>query len=86
MQAEHVFIVGVNAGDFPADNAAVTEAEACQLLVALTRAKQSCTLVSTDRLGQNQLGQGVFINWLGNLVETTRVNASCLLQGGMSEP
>jgi len=40
LQASHVYIVGVNESHFPAENNAPNEAEVCQLLVALTRARK----------------------------------------------
>lgn len=76
LQAEHVFIVGVNEGYFPADNHKITEEEVCQLLVALTRAKKSCTLVSTNRLGHQTLGQSRFVSWLDDLVAGQSINAA----------
>jgi superfamily I DNA/RNA helicase len=64
LQAAHVFIVGMNEEHFPRDNAAPTNEEVCQLLVALTRARKSCTLVSTNRYaGQIRRGS-LFTNWL----------------------
>ena len=64
LQAAHVFIVGMNDKHFPQSNAAPTNAEVCQLLVALTRARKSCTLVSTGRLGNSEKSKSVFLEWL----------------------
>ena len=64
LQAAHVFVVGVNEGHFPRDNAAPTDAEVCSLLVALTRAKKSCTLVSCGRFGNSTPGASIFPQWL----------------------
>ena len=36
LQAQYVFVVGVNEGSFPRDNAAASEGEVCEMLVALT--------------------------------------------------
>ena len=64
LQAAHVFVVGLNGSHFPKVNASPTDDEVCQLLVALTRTRKSCTLVSTRRLGNNQLGPSIFLEWL----------------------
>jgi AAA domain/UvrD-like helicase C-terminal domain len=76
LQAEHVFVVGVNEGHFPRVNSAPREDEVCQLLVALTRARRSCTLVSCGHFGGQLLRQSVFIRWLTPLLETVQVNAA----------
>jgi UvrD/REP helicase N-terminal domain len=76
LQAEHTFVVGCNDGHFPSDNAAPTEDEVCQLLVALTRARQSCTLVSCGRFGTFQLNRSAFIGWLGDLVDPFTIDAA----------
>jgi superfamily I DNA/RNA helicase len=64
LQAEHIFLAAFNGSHFPRDNDAPTNVEVSQLLVALTRARKSCTLVSTRRLGQTQLEGSVFAEWL----------------------
>ena len=76
LQAAHVFVVGVNEKHFPSDNDNVTDDEVCQLLVALTRAKQSCTLVSVGRFGSVQLNPSVFTNWLAPHLTHKRVDKS----------
>jgi len=76
LQAEHVFVMGLNDQHFPRDNSNPTEDEVCALLVALTRARKSCTLVSCDRFGAQSLAQSVFIAWLAPLIETIRINAA----------
>lgn len=76
LQAEHVFVVGLNAHHFPYDNAQPTEDEVCELLVALTRARKSCTLVSCQRFGNQQLAQSTFLTWLEPLLERVVVNAA----------
>jgi hypothetical protein len=64
LQAAHVFIVGMNEEHFPRDNSNPTNEEVCQLLVALTRGRKSCTLVSTGRLGASQKQRSEFLEWL----------------------
>jgi len=74
LQADHVFVLGVNARSFPLSNADVTEVEVCQLLVALTRAKQSCTLVSTSYFAGRPMSKSIFIDWLQGLLVSRYIN------------
>lgn len=74
LQSDHVFIVGVNARHFPRSGTAPTEGEVCQLLVALTRARKSCTLVSTRRFGHVLLGRSLFVDWLAPFIQNVTVN------------
>jgi superfamily I DNA/RNA helicase len=46
LSARHVFVIGMNNGEFPENPKALTDAEVCQFIVALTRAKFSCSLIS----------------------------------------
>jgi len=46
LSARHVFVIGMNDGEFPENPKALSDAEVCQFLVALTRAKFSCSLIS----------------------------------------
>lgn len=73
LQAAHVFVVGVNRGHFPR-SADPTNAEVCQLLVALTRTRKSCTIVSTGRLGAEWLSASRFVEWLAPHIETVTVD------------
>jgi superfamily I DNA/RNA helicase len=75
LSAEHVFLVGVNEGHFPRDNAKVTDEEICQLVVALTRTRKSCHVVSVGRLGDAQLQPSVFAHWLRPFSVTRTVDA-----------
>ena len=64
LQAGHTFVLGLNEHHFPRSNAAPTDDEVCSLLVALTRGKKSCTLLSCGRFGNQALNNSVFLNWL----------------------
>jgi superfamily I DNA/RNA helicase len=48
LSARHVFVVGLNNGEFP-ERPKATDAEVCEFIVALTRAKSSCWLISNNR-------------------------------------
>lgn len=74
LQAGHVFVVGMNEGHFPRSNAAITDEEVCCLLVALTRATKSCTVVSCNRFGNQVVGRSVFLTWLAPYLATIRID------------
>jgi hypothetical protein len=76
LQAAHVFVVGVNDLHFPRANDAPDEHEVCCMLVALTRATKRCHLVSCRRFGFVPVRPGVFITWLGDLVQRLSVDAA----------
>ena len=79
LQAGHVFVVGMNDLHFPHSNASPTNEEVCQLLVALTRARKSCTVVSTGRLGAEERRASIFLDWLRpHLAVTERVDKAYL--------
>jgi superfamily I DNA/RNA helicase len=46
LSALHTFIVGLNNSNFPANPDCITDDEICKFIVALTRAKRSCSLVT----------------------------------------
>jgi len=68
LQADFVFVLGINERSFPLSNADVSDVEVCQLLVALTRAKQCCTLVSTSYFAGKPMSRSIFIEWLKGLL------------------
>lgn len=76
LQAEHVFVVGLNGRHFPVDNGHPTEDEVCCLLVALTRAKRKCYLVSCGRFGNQPLQQSIFLEWLEPVLDHESIDAA----------
>jgi ATP-dependent DNA helicase UvrD/PcrA len=72
LSAEHVFIVGLMGGHLPRDNANPTDKEICEFLVALSRTRTSCHLVSVRRFGAPPRGRRVparlpvseFVRWV----------------------
>ncbi len=74
LQAGHVFVVGLNEGHFPKHNDNPTDDEICQLLVALTRTKKRCYLVSCDRFGISMVEDSVFLEWLRPFLTHERVD------------
>ena len=69
LSANHVFLVGMNDGHLPYKRASITDDEVCQLIVALSRSRKSCTLVSTGRFGGQTPARSVFVDWLSPLFE-----------------
>jgi hypothetical protein len=74
LQAGHVFIAGVNEGSFPHKNASPNSDEVCQLLVALTRTKKCCYLISTKRFAGKPTGKSVFIDWLQPVIDKQTID------------
>lgn len=75
LQADHVFVVGMNEGHFPMYNKAPTDDEVCSFLVALTRARKRCYFVSCDRFGKQKLRRSIFIDWVEQYIETRDIDA-----------
>lgn len=74
LQAEHVFVLGLNGGHFPTSNQNPSEAEVCELLVALTRAREKCTLISVRNFGGGWLDDSMFIEWVTPLLDNVTVD------------
>ena len=74
LEAGHVFVVGVINGHFPANNAHPTDTEVCQFIVALTRARKRVFVVSAKNYAGTWVDPGVFVDWLGPLIDKTIVD------------
>ena len=60
-----VFIVGLNDGTIPKKPGSPTDNEICQFIVALTRARKKCYLISNKRFGgSGWLRHSTFIDWI----------------------
>lgn len=64
LSAYHVFVLGFNESLLPKRNSAPTDREVRQLLVALTRTRKQCHLLSVGRFGGVPLANSVFERWL----------------------
>ncbi|UTI67055.1 AAA family ATPase [Paraconexibacter antarcticus] len=73
LSAEHVFIVGMNNGHFPRDRDNVSDEDVCKMLVALSRTRKQCHVVSAGFFGSGQLEQSVFLNVLKPHLRTVTV-------------
>jgi hypothetical protein len=66
LSAQHVFIVGLVNGHFPR-NAQPTDEEVCEFLVALSRTRKACHLVSTKIFaGPPPLRPSLFLGWVAS--------------------
>ncbi|NQE44904.1 ATP-dependent DNA helicase Rep [ANME-1 cluster archaeon GoMg2] len=60
-----VFIVGLNDETFPRTPESPSDYEVCQFIVALTRARKKCYLISNKRFGgSGWLSHSTFIDWI----------------------
>ena len=74
LQAAHVFIVGMMEGDFPRHEP--TDEDVCCLIVALTRATKSCTLISAGMFSGKPKRPSRFIDWLAPHLRVVQINKS----------
>lgn len=65
LAAQYVFIVGVNENHFP-QKVPPSDRDICRLIVALTRTRKRCYVISCNRFGEEQLAPSVFLTWLKN--------------------
>jgi superfamily I DNA/RNA helicase len=68
LSALHVFVVGINNYTFPSNPNSIKDEEVCKFIVALTRTKNSCSLVTNkeyDRSVRKILDRpSIFLSWL----------------------
>jgi ATP-dependent DNA helicase UvrD/PcrA len=74
LSASHVFIVGFNNGFFPRNPNGITNDEICKLLVALSRTRVQCHVVSCRHFGTDWLDESVFAEWIRPHLEQVTVN------------
>jgi superfamily I DNA/RNA helicase len=72
----YVYIVGCNDTHFPRDADAITDEEVCCFLVALSRTRKECQLISCDRFGNVRMNTSRFLNWIQAHVDRVTVNAA----------
>ena len=76
LSAEHVFIVGFNDEHFPRRPTAITDYEVCCLLVALSRTRKQCHVVSCGRWKGGRVSVSAFLGWLAVPIEDQRRDAA----------
>jgi superfamily I DNA/RNA helicase len=63
LSAGHVFVVGCSNGHFPRAEMP-TDVEVCEFIVALSRTRKVCHLVSSSWLGGTRLEPSTFLSWI----------------------
>jgi superfamily I DNA/RNA helicase len=64
LSAGHVFTVGMIDGHFPRQPNKVTDDEVCKFIVALTRTRKQCHLVTSRRYAAGRVKLSQFIGWI----------------------
>jgi superfamily I DNA/RNA helicase len=73
LSAEHVFIVGLNDEYLPRKRAAVTDDEVCRFVVALSRTRKRCHVISFAFFGK-PLKPSRFLTWIKPNLSAIKVN------------
>jgi superfamily I DNA/RNA helicase len=64
LSAQHVFVVGVHEGELPHDAQQISDLEVCKFLVALTRTRKQCHVMTSFRFSGAPRRPSVFVGWL----------------------
>ncbi len=64
LSAQHVFLVGLHAGDLPKDAENIHDLEICKFVVGLTRTKKRCALLWTKCFGSDWKEPSIFLRWI----------------------
>ena len=64
LSAQHVFLVGLHAGDLPRNPEQIKDIEICKFVVGLTRTKKKCTLMLTSRFAGEVRRPSPFLEWI----------------------
>ncbi len=75
LSAQHVFILGLQNGLLPRNTESITDIEVCKFLVAITRARKQCYVLSTNNFGGKRTCPSEFLNWMGkDYIEYIKIN------------
>ena len=74
LAAQHVFVVGMNDGHFPYRPSDPSELETCEFIVALTRGRRQCHLVSCGNFAGKWCDPSIFLQWVAPYTETITAN------------
>jgi superfamily I DNA/RNA helicase len=64
LSACHVFVVGMINGHFPRKSADITDTEICEFIVALTRTRKQCHLITSGWYAGHKVTQSQFYSWV----------------------
>jgi superfamily I DNA/RNA helicase len=73
LSAAYVFVVGCSNGHFPR-HSPPSDVEICEFIVALSRTRKACHLVSCAYLGQEALAPSDFLTWVRGQTTVRRIN------------
>ena len=77
LSAQHVFLVGLHAGDLPRNPEQIKDIEICKFVVGLTRTKKKCSLMLTKRFAGNVRIPSPLLEWIDpRSYEPITVNAA----------
>jgi ATP-dependent DNA helicase UvrD/PcrA len=76
LSAAYVFVVGFVNGSIPEDPGEVTNDEVCSLIVALSRARKECQLVTCRNFAGSWYEPSMFLGWLHQPVDERLVDKS----------
>jgi len=75
LSAQHVFILGLQENELPRNTSLIADIEICKFLVALTRARKKCYILTTSRFGGKLTRKSIFISWINaNLKQVINVD------------
>jgi superfamily I DNA/RNA helicase len=67
LEANHVFILGLNDEILPSSVSKINDREICQLIVSMTRTRKQCHLISFKRFRDRTYGKrSTFLNWIAS--------------------
>ncbi len=64
LSAQRVFILGLQDGDLPRNPNLISDIEVCKLLVAITRTRKQCYLLSTRNFAGKWVTPSEFLSWV----------------------
>ena len=64
LSAQHVFLIGLHAGELPRNAEQIQDIEICKFVVGLTRTKKKCTLILTKRFAGEVRRPSPFLKWI----------------------
>lgn len=73
LSAAHVFVVGCSNGHFPRYSPP-SDVEICEFIVALSRTRKACHLVSSTHYGQERLAPSDFLAWVKDQTTVRWIN------------
>ncbi len=66
LSAQHIFILGLQNKYLPRDPSNITDIEVCRLLVALTRTRKQCHMLTVKNFGGIPTTPSIFVSWVNS--------------------